>query len=525
MSISGKMLIGDESTFGNNGEVNAFDPVAGKTIEPAFGVAGPEQINQACVLADEAFDSYRNTAPEVRAAFLEAIADNLLAMGEEFNLRAAAETGLSPRRMHAETVWSAEQMRMFAGVVRQGRWRHATIDSGDLARKPPRHEMRMQKIPLGPVVVFGASNFPVLYSTGGGDTASALAAGCPVVFKAHGSHLGASELVGNAIREAVRSCGLHPGVFSLIIGQGDATGLALVDHPLVKAVTFTGSESGGVALVKRGAARSEPIPVFAEMTSVNPHFLLPSSLATRADEFAAGFVAQMTLGVGQMCLKPGLIVAIDGPGLEVLRDALTTHLSRRSAATMLNPATLQGFQSAVERTRRAAGATTLARGQPTSKQHEAAAEILEIDGADLLAAPESLSEMFGPAGVLVRCTDAEQLVAIAQMLRGQLSMAMHLESADMPLAARLLPILELKANRLLANKFSNQVEISNATIHGGPFPATSDSRFTSVGASAIDRFLRPVCYDNMPTELIPPALRDENPLSLWRLRDGAFVQA
>lgn len=525
MNVSGNMMMGGRAVFGAAGTVKAFDPRLEAEIEPAFGVAGLGDVDRACKLADAAFDSYRDTSPSVRASFLDAIADNLLALGDVLYDRAAAETGLTKARIQGETGRTAAQLKMFADVVRQGRWRQATIDAADPDRKPmPRPDVRMQKIALGPVVVFGASNFPILYSVAGGDTASALAAGCPVVVKAHGSHLGISELVGGAIQRAVRSAGLHEGVFSLVIGEGDATGKALVDHPLVKAVAFTGSEGGGMALVRRGAERAEPIPVFSEMTSTNPNFILPGALAVRAEEIAARFVDQMTLGVGQMCLKPGLILALAGPDYDRLRIALQESLAKKPAEVMLSPGIKEGFARSVERTRAGKG-VSIATGAAPAKSFEGQSEIFELDGAALLAAPELADEMFGPAALLVRVTDIEQMLAIAGTFRGQLTMALHLEKSDHAIARRLMPILERKTNRIIANKFANMVEISYATVHGGPFPATSDPRFTSVGASAIERFLRPVCYDNLPSDLLPEALQDSNPLALWRIRDGELSKA
>ncbi|MFT4439560.1 aldehyde dehydrogenase (NADP(+)) [Caballeronia sp. 15715] len=523
MKVTGKMLIGGACIFGTAGTVRAFDPTLGMQIDPPFGAATTEDVNHACILADEAYDSYRSTSPEIRSAFLDSIADNLLELDDALYERAAAETGLTRARLKSEAGRTAAQLRMFADVVRQGRWRQATIDSADAARKPlPRVDLRMQKISIGPVGVFGASNFPILYSVAGGDTASALAAGCPVIVKAHGSHLGTSELVGRAIQKAVKDSGLHEGVFSLLIGAGNETGESLVDHPLIKAVGFTGSEGGGMALVRRGAQRAEPIPVFAEMTSVNPNFVLPGALKARASDIAARFVDQMTSGVGQMCLKPGMILAIERDGFDDLRSALSTALAQKSPETMLSPGISEHFARAAERTRTGHEIVSISKGPSPEKQYDGQSEIFELSGEALLADPKLAQEMFGPAGVLVRCASVEQLVALAASFQGQLTMSLHTEPPDHEVAKLLIPILERKTNRILFNKFANQVEIGFATIHGGPYPATSDSRFTSVGATAIDRFLRPVCYENMPSDLLPLALQDSNPLSLWRVTDGTL---
>ncbi|PXW28306.1 aldehyde dehydrogenase (NADP(+)) [Paraburkholderia caballeronis] len=525
MKVTGEMPIGKATRFGAAGTVKAFDPRRGVEIEPPFGVATADDVDDACQLALRAFESYRETSPAERGAFLVRAADNLLALGDVLYERAASETGLTVERIKGETARTAAQLKLFADVVRHGRWRNATIDSGDPTREPlPKAELRMQKVPVGPVAVFGASNFPILYSVAGGDTASALAAGCPVVVKAHGSHPGTSELVGKAIQAAVAQSGLHEGVFSLLIGAGNAVGEALVDHPAIHAVGFTGSEAGGMALVRRGAARPVPIPVFAEMTSVNPNFVLPHALEVRAPEFASRFVERMTAGAGQMCLKPGMIVAIEGPGFGALRDALAHALRGVPAQTMLSPGIYENFRRETERSRHGQSSVSIAQGQAPEARFDGQSEIFEMDATELLAEPALAGEMFGPAAVLVRCRDTQQMLAVAAGLQGQLTVALHIDSGDIELARLLLPVVERKTNRILANKFSNMVEIGYATVHGGPFPATSDSRFTSVGATAIERFLRPVCYENLPAELLPPALRDDNPLSLWRVRDGELEQ-
>jgi NADP-dependent aldehyde dehydrogenase len=521
MKITGEMLIGQSTAFGSAGRVRAFNPTSSEDMEPAFGVATLTEVDRACELAKEGFQSYRNTSPEIRGRFLETIADYLLVLGEPLYERAALETGLTTARIKGETQRTAAQMKMFADVVRHGRWRHAAIDSGDPSRQPlPRADLRMQKVPLGPVGVFGSSNFPILYSVAGGDTASALAAGCSVVVKAHGSHPGTSELVGRAIQKAVKDCGLHEGVFSLLFGNGNEVGEALVDHPAIQAVGFTGSEVGGMALVRRGAQRKIPIPVFAEMTSVNPNFVLPGAMKVRAKEFASQFVERMTAGAGQMCLKPGLILAVDDEHFGTLRDALGAALSTKEPETMLSTGIYKSFNGATARSRSGKGSIVVAKGHAPKGPFEGQSEIFEIDATEVITAPELANEMFGPAAALIRCAHNEQLLEVAKTLRGQLTMAVHMEPCDTELALQLMPILESKTNRILANKFSNMVEIGYATVHGGPYPATSDSRFTSVGATAIERFLRPVCYENLPSELLPPALQDGNPLSLWRVIDG-----
>ncbi len=526
MEVKGEMLIGSASVRGGAGEVRAFDPARNIEIDPPFFGGGPAEVDRACQLAAQAFDSYRNLAPELRSNFMHRAADNIVALGDVLFERLMAETGLPRERAEGEVGRAVAQLRMFADLVRDGRWRCATLDSSDPARLPrPKPDLRMQKMPIGPVAVFGSSNFPMLYSVAGGDTASALAAGCPVVVKAHGSHMGTSELVGRALQKATIDCGLHEGVFSLLIGDGNALGEALVDHPAIKAVGFTGSEGGGMALVRRGQQRPEPIPVFAEMTSVNPIFILPNALATRAEAIATGFVEQMTIGVGQMCLKPGIIVAVEGPSLDQFYSVLRRAISDKPALTMLSPNIFKNYMRRVDEQRSTEAVSVAANGASPTHALDGQAFVFECSAKDVQASMNIASEMFGPAALVIRCADKEEMLDFAKRMNGQLTATLQIDPEDMDAAHHLLTALELKTNRILVNAFSNIVDITHATVHGGPYPAASDSRFTSVGATAIDRFLRPICYQNLPQELLPPALQDGNPLSLWRLRDGQLMQA
>ncbi|MEJ0002771.1 MAG: aldehyde dehydrogenase (NADP(+)) [Pararobbsia sp.] len=526
MQVTGEMLIGQSAVRGSAGTQRALNPALNEEIEPAFGLAPREWIAQACELAEAAFEPYRHTAPAVRAAFLEAIGKQILALGDTLVERAMAETGLPRPRIEGERARTVGQLNLFAALVREGRWRQATLDSALPARAPlPRPDLRKQHIPLGPVAVFGASNFPLAFSVAGGDTASALAAGCPVVVKAHPAHLGTSELVGRAIQQAAGEAGLHEGVFSLVFGEGNAVGEALVSHPSIKAVGFTGSRAGGMALVRLAAQRPEPIPVFAEMSSVNPVFVLPGALKARAEDFAARLVDSLTMGVGQFCTNPGLIVALEGEDFGRLRAALAKAVEPKPAATMLTPGIYAAYNRGVEKLASHRGVSPVARGQAAVPSACAAQPaIFETDARSFLAARELEQEVFGPSTLLIRCRDEHEMQAVAEFVEGQLTATLHLEDADLDLARRLLPTLERKAGRILVNGFPTGVEVSHAMVHGGPFPATSDSRSTSVGASAIDRFLRPVCYQDLPAALLPEALQDANPLSLWRLRDGKLVE-
>ncbi|SAL34912.1 aldehyde dehydrogenase (NADP(+)) [Caballeronia humi] len=520
MKITGEMLIGATAVRGSDATLRAFDPARNADLEPVFGGGGAAEVARACELAEAAFESYRRAPLETRAQFLEAIADNIVGLGDALIERAHAESALPKARLEGERARTIGQLRLFASLVREGRWLDATLDSAQPDRKPlPRPDLRLQKIPVGPVAVFGASNFPLAFSVAGGDTVSAFAAGCPVVVKSHPAHLGTSELVGRAIQKAVADSGLPEGVFSLVVGAGNAIGEALVAHPAIRSVGFTGSRRGGLALLDIASKRSEPIPVFAEMSSVNPLFALPGALAVRGDALATAFVDSVTLGVGQFCTSPGLVIAVEGPHLQEFIDAASAALDKKGAQTMLTAGIAAAYADGIEQ-REATGVARLATGASTEAACSALPALYQANAEQFLATPQLQDEIFGPTSLIVVCADEDEMIEIARRLEGQLTATLHLESDDFPLAKRLIPVLERKAGRILANGFPTGVEVSYAMVHGGPYPATSDSRSTSVGALAIERFLRPVCYQDLPAALLPQSLADDNPLNLWRLRDG-----
>ncbi|MFT4191972.1 MAG: aldehyde dehydrogenase (NADP(+)) [Comamonas sp.] len=523
MPLTGEMLIGATSVRGTEGHQRAFNPAANAEIaEPVFGLGGSAEVERAATLAAAAFDPYRALPLARRAAFLEAIAANIEALGDELIARAHAETGLPLARLTGERGRTIGQLRLFARVVRDGHFLDTTIDPAQPDRAPlPRADLRLAKIPLGPVAVFGASNFPLAFSVAGGDTASALAAGAPVIVKAHGAHLGTSELVGRAIQQAVRDQGLPEGVFSLLIGAGRSLGEALVAHPAIKAVGFTGSRQGGLALVRIANARPEPIPVYAEMSSINPVFLLPAALAARAEAIGRAFADSLTMGAGQFCTNPGLVLAIDGPDLSRFVQAASEALATKAAQTMLTPGIHAAYAAGTAQVDGVAGVEKVAQGVAAGAQPNAAQAALYVTDAQRLLTSGALqSEMFGPASIVIRARDLAELLQVAEHLEGQLTATLQLDAGDHDAARALLPVLERKAGRILANGFPTGVEVSHAMVHGGPFPSTSNAMYTSVGASAIDRFLRPVCYQDLPDALLPPALQQANPLGLWRLVDG-----
>lgn len=520
MIVEGRSLIGQDAVAGGEAAVWGVNPSDGSRLEPAFPGVSVAQVGQACALAWDAYDAYREASLEQRAAFLEAIAAQIEALGDVLIDRAHAETGLPKARLTGERGRTTGQLRLFARVVRDGLWLDARIDPAMPQRAPvPRSDLRQRHIALGPVAVFGASNFPLAFSVAGGDTASALAAGCPVVVKGHSAHLGTSELVGRAIQAAVRECGFPAGVFSLIFGAGREVGTSLVADRRIKAVGFTGSRGGGVALMKVAAARPEPIPVYAEMSSINPVLVLPGALAARGEAIASGFLASLTLGAGQFCTNPGLVLAVEGPGLDAFLQAVGGSIPASPAATMLTPGIHESFVSGVERLRAKTAVDLVGQGV-AGGLNQAQAHLFAIDAETLLSDHEIQDEVFGPSSVVVRCASVDQMREVIERLEGQLTITLQMDEGDTDAARSLLPALEHKAGRLLVNGFPTGVEVCDAMVHGGPFPATSDPRATSVGTLAIRRFLRPVCYQDFPEELLAPALRDGNPLGLWRLMDG-----
>ena len=522
MTLRGENLIGAEARRGTEAAFRAVEAATGESLEPDFPGASLTDLDRACALAEAAFDTYREIDPETRAGFLEAIAANILEIGDDLVTRCMAETGLPRPRIEGERARTAGQLRLFAGVVREGSAVGARIDPALPDREPlPRPDLRLRRIAVGPVAVFGASNFPLAFSVAGGDTASALAAGCPVVVKAHPAHPGTSELIGRAVQKAVASCGLPEGVFSLLFDGGQTIGQALVADPRIAAVGFTGSRRGGTALMAIAAGRPTPIPVYAEMSSINPVVLFPGALAARGAAIGKAFAASLTLGAGQFCTNPGLILALPGPGLDAFLDAAAAALRESPAATMLTPGIRDAYREGVARVAGHAAVTRLAEGQEGAAAQGRAA-LFATDADAFLADPMLQEEMFGASALVVRCRDLAAMRAVLEHLEGQLTASLHLAPEDHPAARDLLPLLERRVGRILVDGFGTGVEVAHAMVHGGPYPATSDGRTTSVGSLAIDRFLRPVSYQDVPDALLPPALQAANPLKLPRRIDGTL---
>jgi 4-aminobutyrate aminotransferase/(S)-3-amino-2-methylpropionate transaminase len=522
MGISGDMLVGGQWRHGKDGGFRVVDPRSGAAIEPEFGLGGPGDVDDAATLAEAAFDEYRATDPATRAALLERIAERIEHLGAELVERAAAETGLTVARLESERVRTTAQLRLFATTVRDGQQAGVRIDHGDAGRTPvPRPDLRLRRIPVGPVAVFGSSNFPLAFSNAGGDTASALAAGCPVIVKVHSAHPGTAMLVSGAIAAAVEDLRLPAGVHSALIGGGPSLGAELVAHPAIKAVGFTGSRSGGLALMRIAAARPEPIPVYAEMSSVNPVVILAGALRPG---LAEEFFASVTLGAGQFCTNPGLVFVPQGPAGDAFASRVAELVRESVGQTMLTLDIAAAYTSALAELAHLPGTRLLATGSSGTGPASPAPAVLETTAERFASEPSLQAEVFGAAALVVRYAGVEDLEGALRQLDGQLTASIHLGEREGDVMRRLVRILELKSGRLIVNGWPTGVEVAHAIVHGGPFPATSDPRSTSVGTLAIERFLRPVSYQGFPDSALPVELQQDNPWMLSRLVDGRLEE-
>ena len=503
----------------------ATNPVTGQRLQPGFVPATTREVELAARLAAEAFTVYGRISGRAKAAFLRKIAAKIESIAGEVIERAGQETALSQGRLQAETARTCGQLRLFAQVAEEGSWVAARIDRADPERKPaPRPDLRSMLRPLGPVVVFGASNFPLAFSVAGGDTASALAAGNPVIVKAHAAHPGTSELVGRAVQESVRECGLPEGAFSLLFGSGAEIGAALMKHPLVKAGGFTGSRPAGRVLMDVAASRPEPIPFYAEMSSTNPVFILPGALRERGESIAAGLHASFTLGAGQFCTKPGMVFLPSGSDAAVFKEKLQQLVAGSAPFHLLTSAIHSSYGSAIAG-RKTDTAVRVAAEAPHAPGpgFAASSALFETDAASFIGSDLD-AEIFGPTTLLVHHANFEQVLEIARTLEGHLTATIHGTERDLRDFADLIAILEGKVGRLVFNGFPTGVEVSHAMVHGGPYPATSDGRSTSVGSQAIFRFTRPVCYQGFPDEALPEELKNANPLGIWRMVDSQMTR-
>ena len=527
MELHGLNIIGNSTSAQGVETFTAVNPATGAGLETVFHIATEAEVGRAVELAAQAFPHYRGLTGEARGAFLDRIAEEIVALGDALLELANRESGLPLPRLTGERGRTVGQLKMFAALLREGSWVEARIDRALPDRQPlPRADLRRMLLPLGPVAVFGASNFPFAFSVAGGDTASALAAGCPVIVKAHPAHPGTSELVARAIERAALVTGMPEGVFSMVHGMKE-TGLALVRHPKLEAVGFTGSLGAGRALFDAASARPKPIPVYAEMGSVNPVFVLPGALKERGEKIAEGLAASVTLGVGQFCTNPGVVVGLQSESLTTFLRTAAERLSAAAPGTMLYPNIQKAFVQGTERLQAAEGVrmeTQRPENAADATRTQANAVLFSTDAAHFVGQHALREEVFGPASLVVACGTPEEMESVADSLEGQLTATVHANADDLKRYRGLISILETKVGRLLFNGFPTGVEVSSAMQHGGPYPATSDSRTTSVGTAAILRFVRPLCYQDCPQELLPTALQDANPLHIWRLVDNEMTR-
>ena len=521
--MDGSILVGSRDVRGEH-TFQATNPATGEVLPQPFGESSLSDVADACALADAAFATFAGLAPNARADFIEAAAEAILAIGDALIETAMAETGLPRPRLENERGRTVGQLRMFATELRHGAWLDATIDPALPERTPPRADLRRVNVALGPVVVFGASNFPLAFSVAGGDTAAAFAAGCPVVVRGHPAHPGTGELVARALRSAAQACALPQGVFSFLPGRAHEVGAALVADPRIKAVGFTGSRQGGLALVEIARKRAEPIPVYAEMSSVNPVVLMPGALAARAAALGAGFVGSLTMGAGQFCTNPGLVIGCAGPDLDQFVAAAADALAAVAPAPMLTPAIHAAYTAGVGALDASPAAQRVGEGGKGEGPNRCTGALFRTIAPEFLAHPALAHEVFGAAAVIVACADLSEMAALITALEGQLTATIQLDPADETAAASILPLLQAKAGRVLANGWPTGVEVTRAMVHGGPFPATSDGRTTSVGTLAMARFLRPVCLQDIPDGLLPPPLQAANPWGIPRKIEGIWEQ-
>jgi alpha-ketoglutaric semialdehyde dehydrogenase len=523
MEITGQNLIAGKPSAEGKTYFAGINPATGETLPAQFSEATDAEIDRALDLAASAFESYSQQSAENIAGFLEAIAVEIVELGDSLIARAQSETALPEARLVGERARTVGQLKMFAELIKEGSWLEARIDRALPDRKPlPKPDLRRKLIPLGPVVVFGASNFPLAFSVAGGDTASALAAGNTVVVKAHPAHPGTSELVARAMLKAAGRSKMPPGVFSLVHGRSHESGLRLVCHRATKAVGFTGSLQGGRALFDAAAARPEPIPVYAEMGSTNPVFVLPGALKSRGMAIAEGLIQSVTMGVGQFCTNPGLVFGLQGDNLREFIEKAGQLAAASAPGTMLYQGVRDRFAKGVVDARSIEGVTVPGQSTSSGKPSQAQAIVLTASARAYLSDPRLKEEIFGPATVIVTCGTTEVLERAARELPGQLTATIHGTEEDLRDHRKLVAILQQKVGRLLFNGFPTGVEVCPSMHHGGPYPATTNSLYTSVGTAAIQRFVRPLCFQGFPDEMLPVELRNKNSRKIWRLVDGQF---
>lgn len=524
--LHGHNIIGFDTTKKGTDTYQSFSTLQGTTLPGSFYIATEEEIEAAIAKAVAAFGIYSKTSFQQRAVFLETIAEEILQIGDALLERTHLESGLPLARLTGERDRTMNQLKLFAALLREGSWADAVVDTALPDRKPlPRSDLRRILQPVGPVVVFAASNFPFAFSTAGGDTASALASGCPVIVKAHSSHAGTNELMASAIQAAAKKTGMPDGVFSSLNGEGATLGQRLAMEPAVKAIGFTGSYRAGMALYATVTQkRKEPIPLYAEMSSINPVVLLPETLAAKTNETAAVIAASMTLGVGQFCTNPGLLFVIKSRAADAFAESLISALSNAAAGTMLNQAICSSYYKDRDKVKQAAGVKQLYAGNDESASYKASPTLFAVAATHFMANPSLQDEVFGPCSMLVICEDKTELEAALNSLHGQLTGSLFGTTEELTAFTATMDILQQKVGRLIFNNVPTGVEVCHAMVHGGPFPSTTDARTTSVGTEAIRRFVRPICYQDCPQHLLPVYLQNANEAGIMRKVNGVYTR-
>jgi 2,5-dioxopentanoate dehydrogenase len=525
VQIEGKQLIGFDRGPEGTDRFRSINPVTGEALDYVFFKATQNDVNLACEKAAEAFQVYRKKSGIEKAVFLEAIAAEIQSIGDQLIETCCLETALPKARIEGERSRTVNQLLMFSALLREGSWLDARIETADPGRTPlPKPDIRYLHIGLGPVVVFGASNFPLAFSVAGGDTASALAAGCPVIVKAHSAHPATAELVGKAIIAAAKKTQMPEGVFSMLHGDGSIVGIHLVTHPHVKAVGLTGSFTAGKALFDAAVKRDVPIPVYAEMGSTNPVFVLPGAMRVHQEKIAQGFAASTTLGVGQFCTNPGLLMYQNDQSSPQFIQQIKMEFEKTSGGSMLTETIFRSYTKGVEHHAGLQEIEVLSNGKKTAGRNYAQPVLFKTTGSVLDTHPELAEEIFGPTSIVIEMKSKAEMLSAAQKLSGHLTATVHGTDEDLVSHQDLLDILEQKVGRIVINGFPTGVEVCHAMVHGGPYPSTTDGRSTSVGTAAIFRFTRAICFQNLPQSLLPPELKDENPLGIWRLVNGIHTK-
>lgn len=521
MALIGANFIGFHTSKNGDSSFHAFDPFKDEYLPEAFYFATQEELESALYYADKSFLVFKEILPHQRAIFLETIAEEIMSLGDNLLQRCVAETGLPELRIKNERTRTINQIFMFSELLKEGWWVDARINTGNTELQKP--DVRRMLQPIGPVAIFGASNFPLAFSTAGGDTISALASGCPVILKAHPSHPGTNEMMATAIIKAAQRASMPEGVFSSLFLSNELS-MYLVQHSKIKAVGFTGSRTAGMILYNAACQRQEPIPVYAEMSSINPVILLKNALMKNAKAIATGLAASVTLGFGQFCTNPGLVILIQSKETNIFLKMFSDELIKTTPGTMLNKKILQSYKESIESLINNPEVKLLATGnqEPDEKHGEVKAFAFTVTGKNFLKKKQLSEEIFGPCTLFILCQDAIMLEEVICSLKGQLTATLHATKEDNPIALKVINILTQKAGRVIYGGFPTGVEVCDAMHHGGPFPSTTDAKFTSVGTAAINRFIRPIAFQNFPEDLLPEALKDNNPLNIHRLLNGEW---